>query len=866
MLESIFILLRFSVIFFFLLPLVIKLSEKTKAEKLNVVLMTFGISLGLGSYFLFLTYLFIGKFVTQTTSFAFFALIFLFSFLIFKKETLIFLNGLIDLAKKNSRKISGGSIVKFFFDGPIGMIRVLVLLLLLYVSLRGIFFPISQWDDLVRYAAWGSSIFARGEIGPLIHSYPLLVPLLYTYGFLSSDFRNDYLIKLIPLTFGFLTLALVYIMANDFFERRKYVGLFAIFFTLCFVPFFDWFHLGYVDIASAFYFCGTFYFLYLFSKTKFKFYLLVTGLFLGLSLWSKQQTMVIFLSLGLTSLLLFLNKKKQILDLDLDVSPKDVLAAIIISIPIFLPWYLRDLLIVGTPFQIPVLVSEASLETLLLPFIFNSVSVGNFPSAFFQISLFFAVFYIFKTAENGILFKRKYLWFIGIILVLAIFPKIISDGHPGATYLLNSYQRISLMLGVFLLVYSFFFPKTLNFRLRSIVALTLVWLLPYYLVWWLKYTTVFRYLITIIPLFVILFIFAADKLLPILNKNLRISKISELLIIILVVGFVLPRFSDVAMLKNLNYLFSDVEIRNRVSIDNGQIVGEYMNALPTDGTPKVISTDNRLLYYSPRMDFHNVTPAYLSDLINFDYYVLNPWTKEAYDLRKSGEKEVYENLIRENPRVFQKIYENLPYKVYKIVLSSSDFSDTDKVVNNIKDESQKMLDQKIEQIGLASTPEILPGDWRYKLKRLKDEWTLFTDKVFYNRKKGISFIASKRLLEAYEVCLYKNNCEAAKEPLMSFKKILRSLNERTTSEKRLLIDENFYTFSELKENFLPWAVILRQLSEKDNSISDLAGSILEDDFYSYLTFYEDNITMKEPNFEYFNKNGEKVSPQNLNEN
>lgn len=872
MLNAFLVLFRFSLIFFFLLPLVLRLINKEKSDFLNVSVATVGLSFGLGSYFLFLVYLFNGKLVTQTSSFLFFLLIFFLLFLLFKKETLLFISEQTKGIKTFLGNINPRKIIYFFFDGPAGMIRLVIAILLFYAFLRSPFFPISQWDDLVRYAAWGNSIFSRGEISSQINTYPILVPLLYTYGFLSSGFRNDYLIKLIPLTFGLLTLVLTYLMANEFFEKRKYRGLLAVFFSLCFLPFFDWFHLGYTDIASAFYFNGTLYFFYLYIKerkhlypeTKSYFfadknikYLIFFGLFWGLSLWVKQQTIPVFVSIFLASLLIFVNQKKEILDMKFSISFKEIMVSFVLSFFIFSPWYIRDFALIGMPVRFHVTETVPSIENLF-PFIHNWQSVGYYGSAFFQVALFFAIACLFVPSQKGLTFTRRHVWFLGVFfLILGLIPFVFGK-HPGFILTLDVNKGLLFFSGAFFLIYGFFFFKNIVFKLRNVLILVFVWLLPFYLGWWLNYTSIIRYLITVIPLFVLIFVFVFDELFPIVEEKIKISKVSHVLIILLLVGFVLPRFSDALRGVGLEYFFADRKTKGLKIIDDSFVAGEYLDSLNLSGRPKIISTDNRLAYFAPRMDFYNITPAYLSDLLGFDYYILNPWTKEAYDLRKKREQEVYFNLIQENPKVFEKIYEHTPYKVYKIILTDSDFITPKSKMEEVKEGIKKIKAEKIENVSGAATPAIIPGDWRYPLKRLKDELDLFQGRVYFNRPQTITFIASKRLLEAYEVCFYRQRCNLAIEPLQEFRKLMAEMEAKSLSRERLFIDESFYLSSQMEKNFVPWGVILFQMSQKDSPAFSLAREIFENDFYRLVYEFYNKSYRLEPNFSYYDKNGELV--------
>lgn len=858
MLDSLLILVRYSVIFFFLLPLAVHFGKKTKSDNLQTIVIAVGLSLGLGSYFLFLAYLINGLVVNQSTSFAFFLLIFFILFFLFRQETLVFVKEIAKQIKRFFQRVSLGKLMKFFFNGPIGLIRLLITILCVYVVLLGPFFPISQWDDLVRYAAWGNQIFTRGEIGNHINSYPLLVPLLYTYGFLSSGFRNDYIIKFIPLAFGFLTLALVYLTANEFFDNRKYRGLLAVFFTLCFVPFIDWFHLGYVDIAAAFYLSGTLYFFYKYAKTGKESHLIVFGLFLGLSLWTKQQTMMVFLSVFLASLLVFISKRVAILDNDLRVSLRKVFLGVLVSLPIFLPWYIRDFVLVGTPLQIPVFDSKPTLESFFLPFIVNIDSVGYYPGAFFQVAAFLSLGYLFVSSRSGIVFTQKHLRVISVLLISSIFLPRILQSLPKISLILNTYLPMLAFAGIFLGIYSFYFSKKYTFRLKTNLVLLLLWIFPFYFVWWFNYAMVFRYLITIVPLFAILFIFSIDQIFPKIKGKLPLGGLATILVVLLLVAFVSPRLSDVLHAKGLTYFFSDSDTKGLKTVDDSFVVGKYLNSIPVYGQVRIISNDNRFSYYAPKIDFYNNTPAYLSDLVSFDYFVLNPWTKEAYDLRKKDYQEVYFNLTNENPKVFEKVYEHTPYKVYKIIVSRNDFKSEEQKVKETQLSVKINKSNKINNIGAVFIPKVTPGTFQYKVNSLKDRQTLFLDKLFYNRPKDISVVASKQLLETLEICINQNNCDLARSPLLRFRDLITVLKKQSQSPDRLLVDENFYTFQSVEKMFDEWAIVLTQISEKSSSVSSLASEILTEDFYPFVGEYEHDIERLEPRFDYFNSSGSLV--------
>jgi hypothetical protein len=862
MINTFLIYFRFSFIFFFLSPLVVRLFINKKDEILFIFLSSIGLSLGIGSYFLFLLYLWNGKAVSQSSSFIGLYFIFCVTFVLYRKENISFCKYLIKKTYKVIREINFKSLLDYFFEGPIGMVRLLIVILLVYAFLLGPFFPISQWDDLVRYAAWGSNIFGRGEIGPDINSFPLLVSLLYTYGFLSSGFRNDYIIKFIPLIFGFLTLALTYVIANDFFEKRKFRGLLSVFFVLCFIPFFDWLHLGYVDIASSFYFVGSFYYFYRFAKTKLNSNLFLWGIFLGLSLWTKQQTLGVYISALISVTVLFINGRKQFLDSKITISLHSLLLAFLVSLPIFLPWYIRDWLIIGTPLQIPFFGTAVEvMPNILTPFLNNVDSLGFYSVAFFQIAVFFIILYLFKPSTEGFNISRRTFRIISFLFMLSVAIPMLFRGGRYLPGVLTLYSRAAFLIGIFLLVNSFRLFKNIIFQLRTIPFLILLWLIPFYFVWWLKYPTVFRYLLTIIPLFSLLLVYVFDEIWPIFRKYIKLSPITNIFTLFLLTGFVFLRLTDALTLKGLTYFFADEKTKGAMIVDESYIVGNFLNNYSQGkGRSKIISTDNRLAYYAPLVDIYNNTPAYLSDLTHFDYYILNPWTQQAYDTRKSGEYEVYLNLLNENPNVFEKIFEQGPYKIYKILVKDSDF-----ILPNKSSPPVLMGQQKIELTIEKNSPNSLTDSKTYFLAKWKDKLKSLRNQVMLTGSQGTVTAANNKIFDAYFLCLKLNNCGAAEEPLNEFRNILVSLNSQAISPRRLLIDSNFVLMQEVASNVDLWFSILSDISANNSSASVLAQEIKDQNLSTLIDSYQLIVARREPLFSYYNKDGTMIEKNTNND-
>src|SRR5690606_17893970 len=99
------------------------------------------------------------------------------------------------------------------------------------ILFNGAFFPFSRDDTLGIYKPTALAIWQTGTLVPLIgdeslyRTYPILVPLNYTFAYMVSGWENEYLAKSIATLLSLGCLPAVYFLGRDIGGRRT--GLLA---------------------------------------------------------------------------------------------------------------------------------------------------------------------------------------------------------------------------------------------------------------------------------------------------------------------------------------------------------------------------------------------------------------------------------------------------------------------------------------------------------------------------------------------------------------------------------------------------------------------------------------------------------------
>jgi hypothetical protein len=243
-------------------------------------------------------------------------------FLIFKKEILLKTN-----------------LSYNFFESFLRIILFLFILLQLIISLS----PSTYWDEL-HYHLTVPDIYIRKHkivyLPYILYSnFPLGLEMLYLLGMLI---RGDVIPTLLHWLFSVLTILCIYLIALKFIKSFKVALLSGvIFYTL---PVTGWLsNIAYVDLGFTFYTLLSFYFFLLYIFEKENKYLILSGIFCGVSLSIKHSGAILFFIYFIFLFLKAFFEKEKIF------FPKIILFSLI-TILIPSPYYIKNYLFTGNPF------------------------------------------------------------------------------------------------------------------------------------------------------------------------------------------------------------------------------------------------------------------------------------------------------------------------------------------------------------------------------------------------------------------------------------------------------------------------------------------------------------------------------------
>jgi 4-amino-4-deoxy-L-arabinose transferase-like glycosyltransferase len=345
---------------------------------------------------------------------------------------------------KSSEKVNSSSL-EYLLKGS-------VLFICILIFWNSIYYLFVTQNAITHYAMPAKNIFLAGGMdgfhvpqfkGPY-DAYPLLVPLSYVYNYFAFGEINEHAAKVIPGLFSIGVIGSTYLLGKHLCNKKT--GLFAAL-LLSFTPLFLRFATsGYTDIPGAFFYTNSILYYWLTYRYRSMKYAILTGLMVGFSIWTKNSTLLIFISILLFFIIQTLFDRLRKTEGHIHLHHLAVILGI--SLAIGGPWYLRNYLLYG--YLVPV--------RLIVP--------GNWRYETFWMHYGVPLF--------------KYFGAIGY--------------HVSIVY-------------VFGLFYSF---SRLFWKDRKILFL-LSFVLPYLIVWVLKFSYDPRFLLTILPLFAVLGIWAVGE-------------------------------------------------------------------------------------------------------------------------------------------------------------------------------------------------------------------------------------------------------------------------------------------------------------------------------------------------------------------
>lgn len=233
---------------------------------------------------------------------------------------------------------------------PASWDRRFLLLILLAISgavlFNGAYWPFYRDDALGIYQPAAQTIYTTGALIPLTgadslyRTYPILIPLTYTYVYLAAGWENEYLAKTIATLLSLACLPAVYVLGRMLRDERA--GWLAAL-LLALTPFFSrWASSGYVDLPMAFFYTLAAVFALRLWQSQKLIDAVLAGLLVGLAAWTKNAALIGVVLLALWLLWCWLNRQ---------IGWQAVALSLLACAAVAAPWYVRNQL--GAGFVIP---------------------------------------------------------------------------------------------------------------------------------------------------------------------------------------------------------------------------------------------------------------------------------------------------------------------------------------------------------------------------------------------------------------------------------------------------------------------------------------------------------------------------------
>ena len=263
----------------------------------------------------------------------------------------VFIPVILAVCLLSCRRLPGGlcrvaSFVKGFRITSLSLFEKMLIMLLFGVfafSLAGALAP-AIGNDSLAYHLYHPRIFIETHsIAHIPHTreslWPYLTEMLFTLGMLV---KGPVVSKLLHYVFGVLSTIAVFCFARRFLGRKEGLIAAALFYLAPCI--FMQASYAYIELALCFYVFGSFYLFFIWEKERNLWYLVLSGLFMGLAISTK-----ILAGMALIPILLLL--AFNLVQTQVTVR-KAFKVCIAFLIPIFLSsfiWYLRSFMITGNP-------------------------------------------------------------------------------------------------------------------------------------------------------------------------------------------------------------------------------------------------------------------------------------------------------------------------------------------------------------------------------------------------------------------------------------------------------------------------------------------------------------------------------------
>ena len=232
------------------------------------------------------------------------------------------------------------------------------------VSYKLFFFPIMNEDAMIAHMYVSKDIFFSNTLSTEVnssyytyHVQPTSMDLQYSWLYLVINEFDDIYPRFLILSHSILATAITYSLGKNITKSRK-AGLLSCLLLVILISY----PLNTIrpnkDISVAFYTLASFYYLYNNQGHKNNFLLFISGIFLGLALFTKYSAIPYYLSISIFLFFYYYHKSELSLDIDLlkERGPRFIreysrifffITAGVLSI--WAPFLIRNILIFGNP-------------------------------------------------------------------------------------------------------------------------------------------------------------------------------------------------------------------------------------------------------------------------------------------------------------------------------------------------------------------------------------------------------------------------------------------------------------------------------------------------------------------------------------
>lgn len=470
--------------------------------------------------------------------------------------------------------------------------------------------PFVDWDVLARYALNAKRIYRAGTIVPSIRGYPLLVPLAYVYTHLIAGGVDEHLAKAVPFLFGVMSIVATYALGKVAFN--KHVALLSAF-ILGMVPLHgDRSCTGHVDVPTSFYFVVAALFSYLLWREGRLRHALMGGFFLGCAISTKQAGFTLFIS-TVAYLLLSWLVDRWTNSQDRGLKSWHLIVVVVTAAAVGLPWYLRNLALGEPLFPVasrwwlqwasPSYENLALLYLLYLAFVVQGLlwSRGSMATRL-ALQLAAGTTLVSITVAWGILTGTR----PGFVDVILILIGLAISCYPLAR--LARQGQVSTGNGI---------------------MLVLIFMIPYYAIWWYRFSYDNRFLLEILPFIAVILAYVLEDVRRFIPPPGRLGIIVLGVAICLIA---LPGLASALGTDTLTHLLfgpvSDEHKRLEALDDSYRVVLFLKDRLRSAETVGRIwvTGDGRMLYFFEEQEVTGGLPATMEELEGYRYLVYSPWT------------------------------------------------------------------------------------------------------------------------------------------------------------------------------------------------------------------------------------------------